>query len=182
MRIWLALALVGPAEVPAAPRPAEPTLRQVQRAALRRGSLPATTARRWLPRARAAAWLPRVGVQVDLDADRGYRLDRASDAPDQLAANAGRSRGWRLDLTWDLDRLIFNPDELRAARAALDVLDHRAAMLDHVTHIYYERRALADEARHATPNEEATARAQREAHLAERTSQLETLTGLVFPP
>jgi hypothetical protein len=172
----LLLALLVAAPAPS--RAPVPGVEQVQQAALHHASLPATMARRWLGRARTAAWLPRVGVQLDLDADRGYRLDRAADSPDELSTDAGRSRGWRLDLTWDLDRVIFNPDELRAARSALDVLDHRAALLAHVTELYFERQAAVADLRAAG----ASAAPELRRAVAELDAQLLALTGLRFPP
>ena len=41
---------------------------------------------------------------------------------------------------WDLDRLVFNPDELRVAAEAIDVVELRQTVIDQVTRLYFERR------------------------------------------
>src|SRR5690606_6734446 len=93
--------------------PAGPSLREVQDAALRRAGVDPRAASRWLRRSRVAAALPTVSVQVDQRLDRGWTLDREVGQPDALRSDAGTQAVIRAKATWELDRLLFTPDELR---------------------------------------------------------------------
>ncbi|PRQ05890.1 hypothetical protein ENSA5_00010 [Enhygromyxa salina] len=55
--------------------------------------------------------------------------------------------------TWELDRVIFSPDELKAARALLDLADFRERVLVEVTQLYYERLRLLLERELAPPTD-----------------------------
>lgn len=167
----------------AVPRPSpDPTLPQLRDAALRRASLDAVAARRWLQRARAAAVLPTVTFEVGRDLQRGWSLQQEPGSPDRLDADADGSLDLGIRVGWQLDRLIFNPDELRAARMALDVLDHRAAVLTRVTELWAERRRLlAEEAALTAPAPaEALLDLRQRRWVAE--GLLEAISGLSFPP
>jgi hypothetical protein len=48
----------------------------------------------------------------------------------------------RFGVGWSFDRLVFNPDELRAARAGIDVQEARVRLLLDVTTLYFERARL----------------------------------------
>jgi hypothetical protein len=122
--------------------PIQPSLGEVQRAALARAQLSQRDVRRWLRRARSAAWLPTVSGGYDLRSDRGWSLDREPGLADALKDDLGNTTTWRFKAAWELDRLLFEPDELRAARAALDLIDWRERVLVDVTRLYFERQAL----------------------------------------
>src|SRR5690606_11907827 len=88
-------------------------------------ALGSRTARRLLARARAAAVLPSVQGEYHQSIDRDFQLDQEAGTADALKQDLGAGRGAKVRATWDLGRLIFNPDELRAARAALDAAAER---------------------------------------------------------
>ena len=81
--------------------------------------------------------------------------------------------------TWELDRLIFNVDELRAARAALDVADTRERLLVRVTQLYFERSQLLLEIA-SLPARDGHEAVGRHVRLAEIEAVLTGLTGLSF--
>ncbi|MEZ4454808.1 MAG: hypothetical protein R3B09_35485 [Nannocystaceae bacterium] len=116
-----------------------PTVEEVQEAALRRAAVDPRITRRWLARARVAAVLPAVQGEIDVKRDLGWSLDQEAGAADQLQQDQGAGRSMRLRVTWDLDRLIFDPNELRAARAAVDMAQVREQILVRVTQLYFER-------------------------------------------
>lgn len=122
--------------------PARPSVAEVQEAALRRLAVGPRAARGWIARARAAALLPAVQGEYDQRFDRDVQLDQAAGTADELSQDLGAGRGARLRATWDLGRLVFNPDELRAARAALDAAAERERVLVLVTQLYFERQRL----------------------------------------
>ena len=159
--------------------PARPSITEVQEAALRRATLAPKTAQRWLRRARAAAVLPSVQAGLDLRSDRGWQLDQAAGDGDELSRDLGAGRAVQLRATWDLDRLIFNADELRAARAALDLADVRERLLVRVTQLYFERQQLLLEIASLAPRDGHEA-IGRHVRLAEVEAVLAGLTGLRF--
>jgi len=197
MSLLLRLALLGllgppPPPPPPPPNPAllaralaelptRPSVAQVQEAALRRATLAPRTAERWLRRARAAALLPEIQVGVDLRSDQGWKLDQAADDGDELSQDLGAARNIQLRARWDLDRLIFNPDELRAARAALDLADVRERLLVRVTQLYFERHQLLLEIA-SLPARDGREAIARQVRLLEVEAILVGLTGLRFPP
>ena len=122
--------------------PTRPSVAEVQDAALRRATLSPKTARGWLRRARAAAILPGITGEYGLRSDQGWQLDQAAGNGDELSQDLGAGRIVQLRASWDLDRLIFNADELRAARASLDLAELRERLLVRVTQLYFERQQL----------------------------------------
>ena len=188
--LYCLLGLLGPPAPPPVPAPAalaraladlptRPSVAEVQDAALRRATLSPTTAQRWLRRARAAAVLPAVTGEYTLRSDQGWQLDQAVGDGDELRHDLGAGRAVQLRATWDLDRLIFNPDELRAARAALDLADVRERLLVRVTQLYFERQQLLLEIA-SLPARDGIEAIGRHVRLAEVEAVLTGLTGLRF--
>jgi hypothetical protein len=159
--------------------PSGPSLRAAQDAELRRAGIDSAAAARWLRRSRIAAALPTVSVQYDQHLDRGWVLDSEVGQADALRADAGVQAVVRAKATWELDRLIYAPDELRAARAAIDVADLRERVLVEVTALYFERQRLLLERELAPPADLDTAIATA-IRLREVEGLLAGLTGLEF--
>jgi len=116
-----------------------PTIEEIQDAALRRATVNPRASRRWLTRARAAAALPTVRGSFDLRRDQAWKLDQEAGDADELSQDAGAGEVYGVRITWELDRLIFDPNELRAARAAVDMAMAREQVLVRVTQLYFER-------------------------------------------
>jgi len=57
---------------------------------------------------------------------------------------------WRLELEWDLSRLIFNPVELTLARLKADLRRRADNAVDLATRLYFERFSIVAEAPLAT--------------------------------
>jgi len=161
--------------------PPAPTLAEVQHAALAAANLDRLSTARWLRRARAAAAAPVVSVQYDHRLDRGWTLDREAGEADALRDDSGEQGTVRAKVVWELDRLIFNVDELRAARAMMDVAELRERVLVEVTRLYYERQRLLLERALAPPTDRAQA-LDIAVRVAEIEGLLAGLTGVEFSP
>jgi hypothetical protein len=159
--------------------PPAPSLQATQDAALWRAGVDSAAAIRWLRRARVAAALPTLSVQYDHRLDRGWALDQEVGEADALRNDAGNQAVVRARATWELDRLIYAPDELRAARAAIDTADLRARVLVEVTSLYFERQRLLVERELAPPADLDAANAAA-LRLREVEGLLAGLTGLEF--
>ena len=159
--------------------PTSPSLAEARDAAIIRAGVDPSAAARWLRRSRRAAALPTVSVQYDRRFDRGWTLDQAVGEADALRNDAGNQDVLRVKATWELDRLVFSPDELRAARAALDVADFRERLLVEVTRLYFERERLLLE-RELAPPPDLESGIAASLRLREVEGLLEGLTGLDF--
>ncbi len=160
--------------------PTRPNIAEVQEAALRRATLSPKTARGWLRRARAAAILPGITGEYGLRSDQGWQLDQAAGDGDELSQDLGAGRVVQLRVSWDLDRLIFNADELRAARAMLDLAELRERLLVRVTQLYFERQQLLLEIA-SLPARDGHEAIGRHVRLSEVEAVLTGLTGLRLP-
>ena len=158
-----------------------PSLAEVQRAALEQAGLDRLGAANWLRRARSAAAAPVASVQYDHRLDRGWALDREAGEADALRDDSGQQGTIRAKLVWELDRLIFNVDELRAARASLDVAELRERVLVDVTHLYFERQRLLL-TRALAPPVDIDGALELALRIAEVEGLLCGLTGLDFDP
>jgi len=176
---------------PDVPRRAAPTVHEAVSAAFRAAGLDLPRARRWAGRARRSAWLPRVEVGADLDERAAWALDQQAGESGSLGSDVGRGWGVRGRVLWDLDRVVFNPDELRAARAALDVFEARRRLASEIValHVAWERAwtsARTTQESEVTSTHVGTvqgpARASEPAaNAAELAALLEVLTGLEYP-
>lgn len=161
--------------------PPGPSLADVQRAALARAGVDPAAAARWLRRSRSAAVLPTLTVQYDRRFDRGWVLDQAVGDTDDLRSDSGQQDTLRTKATWHLDRLIFSPDELRAARTVLDIADFRERLLVEVTQLYFERERILLE-RELSPPADLDEAIDLALRLREVEGLLAGLTGLDFSP
>jgi hypothetical protein len=165
--------------------PRDPTIAKVQRAALDRVAIDRRTARRWRRRARASAALPVIRGEYTLRTDEGWKLDQEAGLADELSQDVGAGHGVSIRATWELDRLLFDSNELRAARAALDVDRERERVLVLVTQLYFERlQLLLDDALEkpaSAPSTSTSGRISRLVRLAEIEAMLHAMTGLEFP-
>jgi hypothetical protein len=143
-------------------------------------------ARSFLTRARAAGWLPEVRFRVYRRFARteGLSFDDAGTggvvAPVDISAIDDVRYEWRA--TWDLSRIVFNPDELQAHAEALRMSDVRRDIQALVIRLYFERRRLMlDPSAAAAGDAPADARGVRAGErVAEIEAQLDALSGGAF--
>lgn len=151
MTRWIALALLfGAAGLARGePTPAavlerfsgEPRVEVLQRAAAREAELQPEHVRSWLARVRKAALLPSLRVQVGRGVG-GLEVTHGLDGVDRFSTVD--TDAWRFDVqaTWTLDRLVFDPSELRLSREAQRVATRREQLSAEVARLYFVRRRL----------------------------------------
>jgi hypothetical protein len=139
-------------------------------------------ARSLVQRARWSAWLPEVRFRVDRRFGRSESLDVSpaplGDAPPVALDTVDEVR-YEARASWDLSRLIFNPDELSAHGEALRIAEVRREIEGLVIHLYFERRRLKVEAAAADGNDVAS-NLRRDARIEELEAELDALTGGAF--
>jgi hypothetical protein len=134
-------------------------------------------------RARWAALLPEIRVRLDRRLSRTESLDLGRSATDPLATPVGVDSindmryEWRA--TWDLGRIVFNPDEVGASTHALRMAEVRREIETVVIRLYFERRRLKAEAL-ASDASDTTPEVRVEIHVQELEAELDALTGGAF--
>lgn len=105
-------------------------------------------ARSFIRRARVAGWFPEMHFRVYRRFARTEGLTYADIgtgmvAPVDITAIDDFRYEWRA--SWDLSRMVFNPDELQAHLEALRIADVRRDIQTLVIKLYFERRRLLSE-------------------------------------
>jgi hypothetical protein len=135
-------------------------------------------------RARWSGILPEVRVRLDRRLARTESLDLGRSALDPLAAPVGvdsiNDMRYEVRATWDLARLVFNPDELAARTHALRMADVRREVEAAVIRLYHERRRLKAEALASDASDVAPVGVRVELHVQEIEAELDALTGGAF--
>ena len=140
-------------------------------------------ARSLIVRARLAGWLPEVRLMVDRrfarteSVDLGTSSDATALAP--VGIDSNNDVRYEARATWDLSKLVFNPDEVSAQFQALRSADTRREIESLVIRLYFERRRLKVEAA-AADDTDMPSVARREIRIAEVEAELDALTGGAF--
>ena len=195
---WSPRGVVRAQESPRPPGRLEPSVDELCRAAVALALAEPERARSFIVRARAAGWLPEVRFRVFRRFARTEGLtldDTATTTPVDVSGVDDVRYEWRA--TWDLSRIVFNPDELQAHAEALRMADVRHDIQSLVIRLYFERRrllssphraAVPDGAGGTDASEEAggpaagTRDERRRLKVQELEAQLEALSGVSFPP
>jgi competence ComEA-like helix-hairpin-helix protein len=144
----------------------EPSIREVQEAAVEYARANPDTVDGWRWRVRTTALLPQVRSYVIGDIDRDIRTRTNLDATDAVVETTDNDNSVRLALqaTWDLDRLVFDRNELGVWRETMRMANLR------------DRRRLQIDIKLAPPTELAD-RVRKELRIQELTADLDALTG-----
>ena len=155
----------------------EPTIREVQKAAVAYSNSHPELIESMRTRARLAAAAPEFRVRGDGDYAVGLtEVNRGDvDNNERRDVTVGGTDGY-LQATWDLDRLIFNKDELGIARETVRLSNLRDRVLDQVTRRYYERRRLQVDLE-LSPSTDLADRVRKELRIQELTADIDALTG-----
>jgi hypothetical protein len=151
---------------------------ELARAAVRRAGVHPERAQSWLRRIHHAAWLP----ELRLGAERDLGTREAIDPHDGARYGTYSLDEIRMEgrATWRLDRLVFDPEELRASRETVRLAELRQELALTVVRLYFERRRLLLE--EALGSESAPREAAlRATRIEELSAALEALCGIPPP-
>jgi hypothetical protein len=142
-------------------------------------------ARSFVSRARIAGWLPEFHFRLFRRFARTEGLtldDTAASVPLDVSAVDDVRYEWRA--TWDLSRMVFNPDELHAHAEALRMSDVRRDIQSLVVRLYFERRRMlggaATEDRRGGATDPQADEERRRLRALEIEAQLDAITGGAF--
>jgi len=143
----------------------EPTIREIQQAAIKYAEVGAKKIKGWRTGARYRSLLP----ELSLDYDKTISYDSGSDK------YFVGPRDWGVSFKWDLADLIWNPYQKDIDVRSRLMVQLRDDVLDEVTHLYYERRRLEAELMLSLPKSD-NARIGKELQLQELTAGIDALT------
>jgi hypothetical protein len=131
------------------PRPGEPSVQTVQRAALAYLDLGPGRMRALHRRVTWRGWLPTVELEAGRGLVRGLQRDRDQVISSGLLHDLSDSSYDRssdsevaLNLTWELGDAVFHPDAIDVSKEAREVIELRDDVLDEITQLYFERRRV----------------------------------------
>ena len=139
-------------------------------------------ARSLVARARHAGWLPEVRLRVDRRLARAESVNLGPSVTTPLAPvgiDSDNDVRYEARLSWDLSKIVFNPDEIGAQFQALRTADARREVESLVIHLYFERRRLKAESAASDANDVAVGM-KLEVRIAEIEAELDALTGGAF--
>ncbi len=140
-------------------------------------------ARSLVERARYAGWLPELRIMADRRFARTESVDLGSPTDSAALARVGIDSNndvrYQCRATWDLSKIIFNPDEIGAQFQALRTADARREIESLVIRLYFERRRLKAESA-AADDPDMPAGLRRQLRIAEVEAELDALTGGAF--
>ncbi len=162
-----------------AARPGEPTVQELRAAATRLAAADPDRARSMIARAGRSAWLPEIRLRIERRFGRNESLDHglASPLPPPIELDTVNDVRYEWRATWDLARLVFNPEELQAQTEALRMGDVRMEVESLVIRLYFERKRLRVEGALGLAAPDPAASARRELRIQEIEAELDALSG-----
>ena len=154
----------------------EPTVREVQQQAIAYMRVHPQEVDSWRLRARTNALAPRLTTQVQGDLNDDRRTVEQPGDPTIVSQTNDQSGRLVIGAAWDLDRLVFEPQEMAVARESVRIANLRDRVLDEVTRRYFERRRLQIDLELSPPKDLAD-RVKKELRLQELTADMDAVTG-----
>jgi photosystem II stability/assembly factor-like uncharacterized protein len=152
----------------------EPTIEQVQAAAIRYAEVEPEKIQRWRRQAYLAAFFPTFNVSANPSLTDFRHWDSGTN-PDSLLKGE-RDVDWDASLAWDVGDLIWSTDQTSIDVRSRLMVQLRDDILDEVTRHYFERRRLQVEFL-TTPPTDPREQLDKELRLQELTAMLDGLTG-----
>lgn len=171
----------------------EPTIYDVQKAALRHSRIKPDDIDRWRRNVRLQALFPETKFKVDwyTRENSTYRTSQNidfRDNPDRYVRGPDEYTiynydydyvKYQLQFAWDVDELVYNKEELRVRGESEDLIDFKNKVVEDVTKLYYDRRRLQI-SMITTPRMDARSQIEKELRIDELTSMLDMMTGGFF--
>jgi hypothetical protein len=157
----------------------EPSIQEVQQAAIRYAEVMPEKVQGWRA---GAVWrniFPEFTLSLDQDQDSTVASSSSGGKTTFSVGPEDESTSLGFNFTWDLADLIWNPDQTSIDVRSRLMVQLRQDVLGEVTRLYFERKRLLIEfAGHST--EDPFLKAERSLRIGELTAQLDALTGGAF--
>lgn len=157
----------------------EPTIAQVQVAAIRYAEVHPDKIKQWRRKAALQAFLPSVDVGIDRNRSYDSSIDEGTFPNYQLISNQDRDMNMDVSVSWDLGELIWNQDQTSIDVRSKLMVQLRDDLVNEVTRTYYERRRL-QVALLTSPPPDQQVWLEKELRLQELTALIDGFTGGYF--
>lgn len=160
----------------------EPTIREIQKRAVRYGDLGNGKIKRWHSASRLRAFIPNLSFGKKFSLSNNVDIDRGgTNDPDKFIRGPDdMGRGWDLGLTWSLGDFFYSTAQTSIDNRAKLLVELRESILSEVTRIYFERRRVQMEIVLSPPQTTLQERLDLLLRLDELTAQLDALTDGFF--
>jgi hypothetical protein len=153
-----------------------PSSTELIAAAVREAGLEAHQVRSWRRRLAWSNVLPQMSSRLSRTASSGEYLDLRPDSPDRVYFNNHLALQWEIRATWDLARLVFDPNELRVSHQAAKLLAERRRLIERVASLHAVRCRLL-KALSSQPSGSSALAVARSLRLGEVEAVLDALSG-----
>lgn len=159
----------------------EPTISEVQNAAIRYAEVHPDKIANWRKAASRKAYFPSVSLSRSVKQDENIDIDRGGTGdPDRfIYGPMENSYDWAFNLSWDLGDIVWNDDQTSIDTRSRLLVELRDDILSKVTHLYYERRRLQIDMTLA-PKSDLGFEVENTIKLQELTAGIDALTGGYF--
>ncbi|MFQ5585469.1 MAG: WD40/YVTN/BNR-like repeat-containing protein, partial [Thermodesulfobacteriota bacterium] len=157
----------------------EPTIHEIQRAAIKYAEVHPGKIEKWRKAAARKALLPDLKVAYDKSKDwqsSTYFYSTSSQKYTDDDITLDRDWSWSVSATWDLGELIWNNDQTSIDTRSRLMVQLRDDVLNEVTRLYFERKRLQAELLHSPP-QGVMEKVEKELRLQELTADIDALTG-----
>lgn len=154
----------------------EPSVREIQEAAIMYAEVHPEKIARWRKGAKARALLPKLSFGIDRDSSKGLHWDAGSNPDTWVIGPEDEDTGWDITCTWDLGDLIWSDDQTQIDIRSKLMAQLRDDVLDETTRYYFERRRLQVEMLDSPP-QDVPSQIRNELRLQELTANIDALTG-----
>lgn len=122
----------------------EPTVLEVQKAAIRYDDMGNGKIQRWHWASRMRSLIPRLSFGRDFSLGNNIDVDRGgTNTPDQFIAGPDKmDKRWDLGLTWELGDSLFSTSQTSIDSRSKLLVELRESVLSQVNRIYFERRRV----------------------------------------
>jgi hypothetical protein len=175
---WILVLGLVPTFARSAPVPSRricPTVEAAIGAALRVAGHDPGRGKSWQRRLGWSGLLPKLTARMSQSQSEGELLDLRADTPSRLGLSGYLSLRWEVRATWDLSRLLFDARELQVSSRSSGLARERAALVERVVQLYFERVRLLLMA--GTPEPAPQAALERQIALQRVTALLDAMTG-----
>lgn len=156
----------------------EPSINEVQEAAVRYAEVYPEKIRDWRRAANISALLPRISLGIDRNKADTYEIYTSSTQQYIVEGPSRDSDGWDITLIWSLGDLIWNDDQAEIDARSTHMVQLRRSILSRVNEAYFERQRLQLELLKVTPG--SIDKIRREIRISELNAELDGLTGGFF--
>ena len=157
----------------------EPSIQEVQKAAIRYAEVMPEKIRNWRRGAVWRNWIPKFSLNLDQNRNKTVVSSTSAGKTTFSVGPKDESVSVGFGFTWDLANFIYNPDQTGIDVRSRLVVQLRRDILEEVTRLYFERRRILNEFRN-NPTEDGLLRSERSLRIQELTAQLDALTGSWF--